>query len=112
MSQQVPQADLQNRADKFALSVNQKFKTTGDWTKAFTLAQNEDEAGAEAYRLVGIGAAPLAADQEPTPVLSLSTMPGESFDALAMRYAVEKNVSLREAVHEVGKARPDLAASR
>ena len=41
-----------------------------------------------------------------------ATQPGESFDALATRYAAEKNVSLREAVHAVAVARPDLAAAR
>ena len=38
--------------------------------------------------------------------------PGETFDAVVERYAAEHRVSLREAVHEVGMARPDLAANR
>jgi hypothetical protein len=38
--------------------------------------------------------------------------PGETFDAVVERYAAEHRVSLREAVHAVGTARPDLAAAR
>ena len=44
--------------------------------------------------------------------LPAATQHAESFDALATRYAAEQNVSLREAVHAVAVARPDLAAAR
>ncbi len=63
----------------------------------------------EAYRLAGIGAERV--DDAPA-TISLSAREGESFDALAMRYANEHGCTLRQAVHEVGKARPDLVAAR
>ena len=37
---------------------------------------------------------------------------GETFDQLAQRYAAEKHVTLRQAIHEVGRLRPDLAEGR
>jgi hypothetical protein len=77
---------------------------------AFVLAQHRDESGALAYRMQGIGTE--AVDEDAPPVLNLSVRSGESFDHLAQRYALEKGVSLRVAIHEVGKARPDLAAAR
>ena len=70
---------------------------------AIKLATNDDPGAAEAYRLAGIGAMP-------TETLALSE--GESLNALCERYAVEKQVSLREAVRAVGTARPDLVAIR
>ena len=76
---------------------------------AISLATVQDAEGAEAYRLAGIGAEPV--NDAPAPI-SLSARTGESFDDMALRYANEKGVSLRVAVHEVGKARPDLAAAR
>ncbi len=102
--------DIEQQAAQFARRVAQKFALVRDWATAFTLAQDEDESGAEAYRRAGIGADTL--EPEPPPVLSLSARPNESFDDLATRYAIEKGVSLREAVREVGRARPDLAAGR
>ena len=54
-----------------------------------------------------------AVDAAPTsPVLSLSARPGESFDALAQQIARDRGIPLREAIHQAGLARPDLAASR
>lgn len=76
---------------------------------AISLATTLDAEGAEAYRLAGIGAEQVVEASAP---ISLSARTGESFDTLAMRYANEHGVSLRQAVHEVGKARPDLAAAR
>jgi len=105
-----PQQD-QKAAAAFADRVTQKFALVRDWTKAFTLAQDEDESGAEAYRALGVGAT-VSTEAEPAPVLSLSARGGETFDALAQRYASEKSVSLREAVRAVSLARPDLAAIR
>jgi hypothetical protein len=71
----------------------------------------QDPDGAESYRLAGLGAE-VDTELQPAPMLSLSVRPGESFDSLVARYSSEKNVSLREAIREVGKARPDLAAAR
>jgi len=36
----------------------------------------------------------------------------ETFDDAAMRYATERNVTLREAIHVIGKERPDLVRAR
>jgi hypothetical protein len=103
--------DIERQAAQFSARVARHFTNTRDWTKAFTLAQHEDEAGAAAYRLAGIGAEPVQA-MPASAAINLSVREGETFDALAMRYANEHGVSLRQAVHEVGKARPDLAAAR
>jgi hypothetical protein len=77
--------------------------------EAMSLAQMQDPEGAEAYRLAFGGGKRV--DAAPA-TISLSAREGESFDALAMRYANEHGVSLRQAVREVGAARPDLAAAR
>jgi hypothetical protein len=112
----MPQTDIEKLAAQFSLTVTRKFQDTRNWVHAFHLAQVEDERatggkGAEAYRVAGMGAQ--MADEDPVPApLNLAVRPGESFDELAMRYATEKGVSLREAVHEVGRARPDLVAAR
>jgi hypothetical protein len=103
------QTEIQQRADKFALSVHAQFRNTRDWAKAFHLAQDEDEDGATAYRIAGLGT---SRESEPEPLLSLSVRAGETFDVLVRRYAAENNVPLRQAVHEVGRLRPDLAATR
>jgi hypothetical protein len=50
--------------------------------------------------------------QQPQSFALSSVRPGETFDAVVERYAAEHRVSLREAVHAVGRARPDLAAAR
>ena len=47
------ETDIEQQAAQFAARVAQHFKHTRDWTKAFTLAQDEDEVGATAYRLRG-----------------------------------------------------------
>ena len=103
------ETDIEQQAAQFSARVAQHFNHTRDWTKAFTLAQDEDEVGATAYRLTGVGTEPVDETRAP---ISLSVRAGESFDALALRYATEHGVSLRQAVHEVGKARPDMAATR
>jgi hypothetical protein len=102
--------NIEQRAARFEARVAQHFTNTGDWMKAFNLAQIEDRTGAEIYRARGVGATVMEA--EPAPVVSLSARTGESFDALAMEYAHEHSVPLRKAVHEVAVARPDLAAAR
>jgi hypothetical protein len=104
------ETDIEQKAAQFSARVAQHFTNTGDWTKAFNLAQHEDAAGAAAYRLAGIGAEPVQAT--PAAAINLSVREGETFDALAMRYANEHGVSLRQAVRDVGRARPDLAAAR
>jgi len=106
---QTTETDLEQKAEAFAARVTalSKGRTLRD---AMNLAQTQDAEGAEAYRLAGTGAEQVEA--EPAPVLSLSARTGETFDALALRYATEHGVSLRQAVHEVGTARPDLAAQR
>ncbi len=78
---------------------------------AISLATAQDAEGAVAYRLAGIGAEQVEAAPAPA-AINLSVHEGETFDALAMRYANEHGVSLRQAVHAVGVARPDLAAAR
>jgi phage I-like protein len=100
---------IEKKAAAFALRVTTLAKRH-PMRDAINLATAEDGAGAAAYRLAGLGADEAAA-AEATP-LSLSVRAGETFDELAMRYATEKSVSLRQAVHEVSKARPDLAAAR
>jgi hypothetical protein len=78
---------------------------------AISLATTQDAEGAEAYRLAGIGAERVEAAPAPAS-LNLSVREGDTFDTLAMRYANEHGVSLRQAVREVGKAHPNLAAAR
>jgi hypothetical protein len=102
--------NVEQRAARFEARVAQHFTNTGDWTKAFSLAQIEDRVGAESYRARGVGAT--IAKAAPVSVLSLSVRDGERFDDLVNRYAVEKSVSLRVAAHEVSMARPDLAHAR
>ncbi len=100
--------DIEQKAEAFAARVTAL--SNGRMLRdAISLATAEDAEGAEAYRLAGIGAEPV--NDGPAPI-SLSVRTGESFDALALRYAHEHGVSLRQAVHEVSKARPDLAAAR
>lgn len=102
--------NIEQRAASFEARVAQHFTNTRDWTKAFNLAQIEDRIGAESYRARGVGAT--AARAQPATVVSLSVHAGETFDDAVTRYSREKGVSLRVAAHEVGKARPDLAAAR
>lgn len=57
----------------------------------------------------------MAADAPPasTPMsLSVTARTGEGFDALAMRLAAERGMSLRDAVHQVGVTHPHLAQAR
>ena len=102
--------DLQTKAERFEARVTQLSKGTKSWAHAFHLAQQEDEAGAMAYRLAGISAK--AVEDAAIPAFNLSVRSGESFDQVAQRYAAEKGVSLRQAIHDVGRARPDLASAR
>lgn len=102
--------ELEKKATTFAERVQALSKDRSP-RAAIELAATQDPDGAESYRLAGIGAEVNTASA-PAPMLSLSVRPDESFDALVTRYAIEKNISLREAIREVGKARPDLAASR
>jgi hypothetical protein len=99
-------SDIETRAAAFLGRLPKNY-TAED---VVSLSRQFPEEG-EAYRLAGVGAE-IDTETEPASVLSLSARPGESFDALATRYAIEKNVSLREAVHAVAVARPDLAAAR
>jgi hypothetical protein len=77
--------------------------------EAFQRAQGELKDQASAYRAHGVSRQEAPA---PKAVVSLSAHPGETFDQLAMRHAREKGISLRDAIHAVGVARPDLAAGR
>lgn len=101
----------EQKAAAFEARVNQTFASVGDWTQAFTLAQREDAEGAEAYRLARGGGSRMETVSTPASI-NLSVREGETFDALATRYANEHGVSLRQAVREVSAARPDLAAAR
>lgn len=107
------ETDLEQKAAQFSARVTQHFKNTGDWTKAFDLAQREDSAGAEAYRLAGGGDQRVETAPGPT-AINLSAEPAkpdETLNDVAQRYANEHGVLLNKAVHEVSKARPDLAAA-
>jgi hypothetical protein len=104
------EANLDQKATAFAARVMTLSKDR-PLRDAISLATTQDAEGAEAYRLVGIGAEPVQVTPE-SAAINLSVREGETFDALAMRYAHEHGVTLRQAVHEVGKARPDLAAAR
>jgi hypothetical protein len=98
-------SDIEKKAAAFAARLPKDY-TSAD---AIRLSRQYPEE-ADAYRLSGIGA---ETTDEPKPTaLNLSVRSGETFDQLAMRYAAEKNIPLRQAVHEVGKARPELAATR
>jgi hypothetical protein len=103
-------ADIDTMAAAFAARVMElaRGRTLRD---AISLATTQDAEGAEGYRALGVGAT-VGTATEPAPVLSLSARSGESFDDLVSRYANEKGVPLRVAAHEVGRSRPDLAASR
>ena len=102
--------DIEKKAAAFKARVEQLSKGR-DPLAAIHLAMAQDAEGAEAYRLAGIGAEQVEATPAPTSI-NLSVREGETFDALAMRYAHEHGVTLRQAVHEVSKARPDLATAR
>lgn len=104
------ETDIEQKAAGFAERVTplSRGRTLRD---AINLATTQDAEGAGAYRAAGVGADTLDAE-DGTSVLSLSVRPNETFDQLAQRYASEKNVNLRDAIREVGKARPDLAAAR
>lgn len=104
------ETDIERQAAAFAERVTtlSKGRSLRD---AINLATTQDAEGAAAYRAVGVGVD--TSDTEGgAAVVSLSVRPNESFDALASRYATEHGVSLRQAVHEVGMARPDMAAAR
>jgi hypothetical protein len=102
--------ELEKKAASFAQRVTDLSKGR-TMREAFDLAQDADAEGAEAYRLVGVGAE-IDPEATPSPVLSLSARPDETFDELVMRFADEKHVPLRDAAHAVAVARPDLVAAR
>ncbi len=104
------EANLEQLAAQFSTRVEEHYKNTGDWAKAFDLAQREDSVGAEAYRLAGGGGQRVEVMPAPT-AINLSAKPGETLNDVAQRYANEHGVLLKKAVHEVSKARPDLAAA-
>ncbi len=106
---QTTDTDLEQKAAAFTARVTALAKGRS-LRDAINLATMQDAESAAAYRLAGIGAETVNA--EPEPVLLLSARPGESFDALAQRYASERSISLRDAIRAVSLARPDLAASR
>ena len=98
--------DIQQKASTFLRRLPKNY-TVDD---VLRLSRQYPDEG-EAYRLAGIGIEQL----EPAPAsapISLSVREGETFDDVAHRYAEEHGVPLRQAVREVGKARPDLAAVR
>ena len=100
------ETDIEQKAAAFLRRLPKDY-TTAD---VLSLSRQYPDEG-EAYRLAGIGATEVEAVAVPTSI-NLSVREGDTFDALAMRYAHEHGVSLRQAVHEVGKARPDLAEAR
>jgi hypothetical protein len=102
--------DIQTKATAFAQRVT-ALAVDRPMREAISLANTQDAEGAEAYRLAGVGAEAVEDEPKSAP-LNLSVRGDESFDQLAMRYATEKHVSLRDAIREVGRARPDLAATR
>jgi hypothetical protein len=109
MSTDMKTADIHALAERFEQRVISlaKGRTARE---AVELAAVQDAAGAAAYRLRGVDVE-TTDEAQPAP-LNLSVQDGESFDALCLRYSTEKGIPLRQAVHEVGKARPELAAAR
>lgn len=97
--------DLTTRFDG---AVRQLAATHG-WADAVRRASQSDPDGAAAWRAAGMEREEVPA---PKAVVNLSARQGETFDQLAMRHAREKGISLREAIHAVGTARPDLVAAR
>lgn len=104
------ETDIEQKAAAFAARVTALSKNR-PLRDAISLATTQDAEGAEAYRLAGIGAQQVEAAPAPAINLSVPRM-DETFDSAVTQYANEHGVSLRVAAHEVGKARPDLAAAR
>lgn len=90
---QTKTTDIEQQAAQFSARVAQKFALVRDWTKAFTLAQDEDVSGAEAYRCVGIGvnrSEPEAAPEARPGVISLHRQADETFLQLVTRVRHER----------------------
>lgn len=104
------QDTMEERASRFARRVTE-LSETHSLRDALNRASTLDPDGAAAYRLAGVGAEQVEA-LVPTTAISLTAAVGEDFDALVLRYAHERGVSLRQAVHAVGEAYPDMAAAR
>lgn len=106
---EIDMSDINAAAARFEKSVNDRVAGGQSPRDAISLAQDQDEAGAKAYLLRGTGT---EVTPEPETVVSLTARDGEGFDELCTRYASERNVPLRDAIHAVGVARPDLAEAR
>ncbi len=115
-SEQTPEDTMQDtktieaQATRFAKRVT-ALSETHSLRDALNLASTQDPDGAAAYRLAGVGAEQVEELAHPA-AISLTAKAGEDFDALVLRYAHERGVSLRQAVHAVGVAHPDRAAAR
>lgn len=104
MDTKTTETDIEQMAATFLRRLPKDYKTAD----VLSLSREYTEEG-EAYRLASGGGKSV----EATPAtISLSAQTNESFDDLVNRYANEKRVPLRVAAHEVGRARPDLAAAR
>jgi len=81
--------------------------------EAMHLAADQDAAGAEAYRLVGLGTddAAVAPEAEASPVLALSAAQQQatSFSGLVTTLAAERKLNTKEAMQAAQALRPDLA---
>ncbi len=103
------ETQLHAAADRFEAAVNKRIARGERPDDALRGEAAADAVGAEVYRRSKTSSA--AISSEPV-TISLSARAGENFDALAMRYAHERGISLRQAVHEVGRAFPQLAQAR
>lgn len=106
---------MNSAADRFQQRVNQLAASGEPWPKAIGIAAQEDEIGARAYHLDGIGRTSAATDG---PVFTLSAIveakaaAGANFDALVGAFQAETNCTWADAVRTVGARFPKLAARR
>jgi hypothetical protein len=102
-------------AERFEDRVKQLAASGKPWDKAIEAAGHEDETGAKAYRLRGIGCAEAVSN---TPVLTLSAtveakaVSGADFNALVETFQSETNCTWAHAARTVGARFPRLAESR
>jgi hypothetical protein len=102
-------------ADRFQKRVTELAASGERWAKAIEIAAHEDEIGATAYHLSGIGRTGAATDR---PVFTLSATveanaaSGADFDALVGTFQAETNCTWAHAVHVVGARFPRLAERR
>jgi hypothetical protein len=99
---------LHAEADRFEMAVNARIAKGERPDDALLGEAADDPVRAEIYRRSKTGSPVFTS----SPVISLSVRSGENFDQLAERYATENKCSLRQAIHDVGRAFPQLAEAR